>query len=297
MFYLRKKHVYREEADENGEGGGGEAVDGEGAGDESQTDGEGQTQAVTPEIEAKARKMGWTEKSEFKGDPAKWRDASEFLERGENMLPILRKTTEKQQQMIDRQQAELAELKKSMKEFAEYHSKTEQRAYAKAYGDLKAQQMEAVAAGNTEAFKQIDEAIEDLQKEVSQKPKIENKDQEIPPEYTEWAARNRWVDTDPNMLAYGEAQIDYIRRTKPGMSYADQLEEVTKAVKKEFPDKFSNPRRNSAPSVEGSMSVAKKGGKTYADMPKADRETCDRMVARYGINKDEFVKTYFSDEA
>lgn len=290
MFYLRKQHVYRDEADENGEAGGaapeGDAAKGEG---ESQT--EGQSQTVTPEIEAEARKMGWTPQDEFKGDPAKWRPADEFVERGRNMLPILRKTVEKQQN-------ELAELKKSIKEFAEYHSKTEQRAYAKAYGDLKAQQMEAVAAGNTEAFKQIDQKIEELHEEVSSKKPITVPKDDNPaddPVYMEWASRNKWVDTDPELSAYAEGQGLYLNKSR-GLRGLDLLEEVTRAVKQKFPEKFSNPRRNSAPSVEGATPVAKKGnGKTYADMPKEDRETCDRMVKRYGISKDEFVKTYFEE--
>ena len=285
MDYMRKQHVYRQESDGEGDASGA-APAGDDAG-EAQT--EGQTQSAAPEIEEKARKMGWTPKDEFRGDPAKWRDAEEFVDRGENMLPILRKTVEKQQR-------EMAELQKSILEMREYHSKTEQRAYAKAYGELKAKQMEAVAAGNTEVFQQIDQEIESLQEEVSQKPKPDDKKQEVPPEYTEWATRNRWVSTDPNMLAYGEAQFDYIRRTKPGMSYAEQLEEVTKAVKKEFPEKFSNPRRTSAPSVEGATAVAKKGGKSYADMPKEARDTCDRLVRIHKINKDEYVRTYFEGE-
>lgn len=285
MFYKGMKHVYRQESD--GEGDASSAAPaGDDAG-EAQT--EGQTQSAAPEIEEKARKMGWTPKDEFRGDPAKWRDAEEFVDRGENMLPILRKTVEKQQR-------EMAELQKSILEMREYHSKTEQRAYAKAYGELKAQQMQAVAEGNTEAFQQLDQEIENLQKEVTQKPKDENKAQDVHPDYPEWEARNRWVKTDPVMLAYGEAQVEYIRRTKPGMSYAEQLEEVTKAVKKEFPEKFSNPRRTSAPSVEGATAVAKKGGKSYADMPKEARETCDRLVRIHKINKDEYVRTYFEGE-
>lgn len=289
MFYLRKRHAYREEANENGEAGGA-APAGEGAEGEGQTESqaEGKSQSASPEIEAEARKMGWTSKEEFRGDPDKWRPADEFVERGRNMLPILRKTVEKSQ-------AEIAELKKSIKEFAEYHSKTEQRAYAKAYGDLKAQQMQAVAEGNTEAFKQIDQEIEDLQKEVSGKKPITVPKDDNPaddPVYVEWASRNKWIDTDKELAAYAEGQGLYLHKSR-GLRGSELLEEVTKAVKAKFPDKFSNPRRNSAPSVEGGTPVAKKGGKTYADMPKDDRETCDRMVKRYGISKEEFVKTYF----
>lgn len=293
MFYLRKKYAYREESNGEGDGGGGDATGTEGAegatGAEGASQTEGQTEGASKEVEAEALKMGWTPKDQFKGDPDKWRDAAEFVERGRNMLPILRKTVEKQQ-------AELLDLKKSMKEFAEYHSKTEQRAYAKAYGDLKAQQMEAVAAGDTEAFQAVDEKIEALHKDVAKNrpPAAPKDDQQDDPIYNEWASRNKWMDTDKEMAAYAEGHGVYLNKAR-GLTGVELLEEVTKAVKTQFPDKFSNPRRAAAPSVEGGTPVAKKGGKTYADMPKEDRDTCDRMVKRYGINKDEFVKTYFQE--
>jgi len=37
---------------------------------------------ISQDVIDKATKMGWTEKSQFKGDPAKWRPADEFVERG-----------------------------------------------------------------------------------------------------------------------------------------------------------------------------------------------------------------------
>lgn len=289
MFYKRKRYVYRQEESGDGEAGGA-APAGESEAGASQAEGqtEEKLQTVAPEIEEKARKMGWTPKNEFKGDPAKWRDAAEFVERGENMLPILRKTVEKQQ-------AELADLKKSIKEFAEYHSKTEQRAYAKAYGELKAQQMQAVAEGNTEAFKQIDEKIEDLQKEVSSKKPISVPKDDDPaddPEYMDWASRNKWME-DKTLEKEAVAQAAYLRERGDKRVGEEFLNAVKERVKKEFPEKFSNPRRNSAPSVEGGTPVAKKSGKTFADMPKEDRETCERMEKRYGIKREEYVRTYF----
>lgn len=287
MFYLRKKYAYREES--NGEGDGGSAAAGadgaEGADGASQT--EGQTESASAEIEAEARKMGWTEKAAFKGDPDKWRDAAEFVERGRTMLPILKKT-------VDKQDRKIADLERSIKEFAEYHNKVEQRAYAKAYGDLKAQQMEAVAAGDTEAFQAVDEKIEALHKDVAKNrpPAPPKDDQQEDPIYADWAARNKWMDTDKEMAAYAEGHGVYLNKAR-GLTGVDLLEEVTKAVKAQFPEKFQNPRRAAAPSVEGATSVAKKGGKTYADMPKEDRDTCDRMMQRYGIKKEEYVRTYF----
>ena len=81
--------------------------------------------AEPSEIEQKAMKMGWTPKDQFKGSPDKWRPADEFVERGENMLPIIKA-------QVKRQDREIAELKETLQKFGEYHTKTEQRAYEKA---------------------------------------------------------------------------------------------------------------------------------------------------------------------
>lgn len=47
------------------------------------------------EVEQEARKMGWVEEELWKGDPDKWRPAEEFVERGKNIVPILRDRLEK----------------------------------------------------------------------------------------------------------------------------------------------------------------------------------------------------------
>src|SRR5690606_35489735 len=42
------------------------------------------------DYEAQAKSMGWVPQDEWKGDPDKWTDAQEYVERGEQVLPILR---------------------------------------------------------------------------------------------------------------------------------------------------------------------------------------------------------------
>ena len=39
---------------------------------------------------ARARRMGWIPKDEYGGKPDNWRSAKDFIERGENEMPILR---------------------------------------------------------------------------------------------------------------------------------------------------------------------------------------------------------------
>ena len=48
------------------------------------------TETPSPDIEARARAMGWRPQEEFNGDPAKWKPAEDFVAKGENDLPVLR---------------------------------------------------------------------------------------------------------------------------------------------------------------------------------------------------------------
>ena len=41
------------------------------------------------EVETRALAMGWQPKEQFKGDPSKWRPAEEYVQRGEELLPIV----------------------------------------------------------------------------------------------------------------------------------------------------------------------------------------------------------------
>lgn len=289
-------HRFMEEAGADGAAGGHSAAP---AGDQAGAHSEGADEAAiaaAAAVEAEAAKMGWTPKDQFKGDPAKWRPADEFVERGKNMLPIVQAT-------VKRQERELAELRNTVQDFASHMSKTEQRAYDRALAELKQQRAAAVAAGDGETFDKVDDAITDLRKEAEAKAaKAAPAKADDDPVYTEWEGRNTWLK-DPKMSAFGTAAANYLRSTGETAEGAEFLELVTKEVKAKFPDKFTNPRRDAAPAVEGAAPAARKGGKSYADMPADARAACDRMAKNgYGSDakamsefKASYVKQYFEE--
>lgn len=289
---IRNRHfVYRNEAGDGGEDGGGgkaeEVVDdktGEGA----------KEPEVSAEVIAKAEKMGWTPKDQFRGDPAKWRPADEFVERGENMLPLVKA-------QVKRQEREIAELRAGMKELGEYHSKTEQRAYEKALNELRQQRAEAIAKGDGAAFDKVDSAIETLKEDIRGKT-TKQADSGVDPAFEEWLGRNAWAN-DPKLQAYGSAVAEELRANGEKATGTDLLDLVTKQIKKDFPEKFENPRRNAAPSVEGGAGPRKSGGKSYADLPAEARAACERMAKNaYSDNpkgmaefKANYTKTFFEE--
>ncbi len=294
MLIQGKKHTYQAKEGEDKGGGGSEADTDQ---DKSKAGGE-DDDSVSPEIEEKARKMGWTPKDEFRGDPEKWRGAAEFVDRGENMLPIMRKKAEQQDRKI-------ADLQQTIKDFVEHSTKADKIAFERALKVLKAEQVEAVASGNADKFVEVDEKIADLHKEANEKAKIKIKDDPgEDPEYLEWESRNGWIKKDMECAAYADSYAEFLRKTGDKRVGAEFLDEVAKGVKEKFPKKFTNPRREQPGAVDGGGSAGRsKGGKTFADMPAEARAACDRM-ARNGYEgkpkemaefKANYVATYFEE--
>jgi len=284
MLTLRKFYVLRASADgEGAEPGGAAVVNAPNVvGDTDDKDADEAQQ----QIEARARAMGWTEKSEFKGDPAKWRDAAEFVERGENLLPLVKA----QNKRLER---EVAELKQTTRELGDYLSKTEQRAYDRALADLKQQRKEALAAGDGDAFEKADEQIKTVEREAAEKAakRAEKANDGPDPVYAEWESRNPWLK-DTELSEYAEFAAQKLRASGEKATGAEFLDMVTAKVKAQFPAKFTNPRRESAQAVEGAAPAARRGGKSYADMPADARAACDRM-AKNGFPGDEKAQAQF----
>lgn len=240
--------------------------------------------------EEKARRMGWVPQDEFRGAPEKWRPADEFVQRGEDQMPILR-------ERLRHQDKQLADLQRVVKEFADYHTKVEQNAYQRALRELKTRQAQAVAAGDAQAFVEIDSAIDELRNDAALKkaPTVQEQAPEEHPVFRDWKSKNRWYDNDVEMTAYADNIGAYIKRVNPNMDGDEFFEAVTKKVKKEFPEKFENPRRSDAPAVEGAGNAPRKSGKSYADLPPEAKAACDRFVAKKLTTKERYVRQYFED--
>lgn len=286
MSHFYRKWTLRNEATEGGEDGGGAVT----AQDGQKTEGEA-AKSQPNETEDKARRMGWVPKEEFRGDPDKWRPADEFVERGENMVPILRATVKKQER-------ELAEIKATLQQFAEFHSKTEQRAYEKALNELRQERAAAIAAGDGAKFDKVDGEIEELKRELGSK-KTQTKvtgDGSIPPEQFEpWLARNPWAN-DKKLQIIGHGIAEALVAEGETARGTDLLDLVAKEIKQRYPEKFENPRRQGASSVEGAASAPRKSGKTYADLPPEAKAACDTFTKQKLLTREQYVKQFFDQE-
>lgn len=256
-------------------------------------DGEAPPADAQPDVEDRALAMGWTPKAQFRGDADKWVDAATFVKRGEEFLPFLKANNKRLEQALDRSEKKIGSLEKTLERFAEHNSKTEQRAYERAYRDIQARLDEAAALGDVQGVRAATEELVGLTKEVAA-PNVEKAAPQPDASFDEWIEENPWWTKDKVMTAAAIAIANDIEATE-GMNGGPRFyAEVSKRLKAEMPHKFENPRRQTASTVEGGGQAPRRAGKTYADLPADAKAVCDDFVKRVpGFTREKYCKDFF----
>lgn len=254
------------------------------------------------EIEEKASKMGWVPQEEWKGDPDKWRPAEEFVERGENIVPIMRERIDK----LEKELEVISKLNKSeLKKVRESAYDQAKKEYEKELQSLNKEKFAAIQEADVEKYQQIEGKISNLKK--PEEPKEE--EPQVNPVFEEWRSKNAWYapdlnnvgDADETLTLFANAVAAKIQAEKPGLSPEQFFGEVEKRVKAEFPHKFENPKRKEPGMAESGHQSTPKGKKTFADLPdeakKAYARTAERLK-RQGreYTKEQYAKAYFEED-
>ena len=255
--------------------------------------------------EARARRLGWRPEAEYNGR-REWVPAEKFIETAENELPVLRENLRK---LDERYVKDLGDVNKKLTEqtevlrdFREFASRGEQRAYERARKELLEKRDVAVAHADTETFKQIDGEIAELDKTVKPEAKTEVVERQAntapapDPAITSWIAENSWFSSDKELHAYAKSQDAYLIEAKPGLSVAERLAEVKNRTRKEFPDKFGNTRREEATSVAApgeTPSRTRRDAKSYENLPPEAKAACDKYVKTIpNYKREDYVRDY-----
>jgi len=252
---------------------------------EGQEQQEQQEQQSNP-VEEKAKAQGWVGKEDFKGDPARWVDADTFVKRGEDILPVLKERN-------DHLVKEIGEMKKTLEAFAVFASKGEERAYSRAMREIEGKKQQALQDEDVHAYQAADMLAVELAKERPAIPKVEGTKGEDPL-FTSFKARNKWYESDPELTAEADALgAGYAQQGKP---YAEVLSKVEDRMKRLYPEKFGNSRRDEKGAVEFSADTGlpKKGNaKTYDNLPPDAKKKCDEFVTRIpGYTRERYVADY-----
>lgn len=247
------------------------------------------------EAETKAKRLGWVPKEEFKGDPDKHRSAEEFLERGETMLPFLKRDNDKLHQSMTKLERRLEEQNQTFTKFVEFSSKAEERAYNKAKAELEAKLDGAIETADVAGARQARKEIAEHEASKPEPVKVEQP-VVLNPVIQTWIAENEWFQKDKALNAVAVDIFGELEQEQPGASKSDLLAETKRQVMDKFPKKFGlNPNRDNASAVgsPGGIPPKKKAGKTYEDLPADAKAACTKFVKTIpGYTREKYVKDY-----
>ena len=254
-------------------------------------DAEGQTIAepqIDEETLAEAKRQGWVPQEDYNGPEDKWVDAETFVKKGKEINALLRKDN-------DFLKREVAEMKSTMMEFKKFHADTEKRAYERAMSDLREQKKEAIAAGDGEKVLQVEDAMDELK--VSRKEdKVAAPAQQIDPAFIAWQEDNRWFGKDTELTAEANLIGEVVKRQNPALIGTEFLDEVTKRVKRMYPEKFTNANRSKPNPVEGSTAKPSgPRGKGFNDLPPEAKQACQKFEKQGLVTREQYVKEYFGE--
>lgn len=253
--------------------------------------------------EERARRMGWVPQEDFRGDPAKWVDADTFVDRGENMMPLLKENLSRMEQKFESLEkdsaAKIDKLTDTIEKFAQFHKTTAQRAYKRAEKELKSKMREAVASGDTIAFDAISKEMETLSDEIKE-PESKPPQGGVHPDYPSWQQANAWYGADQELTAFANGVGPIVAQEHPDMNGKPFFEEVTKRVRATFPHKFTNPNKEKPVPVEGGGGGGGSDGKKkkgWSDLPNEAKEAYSSHFAGIkGFSKDDYAKDYWTQE-
>lgn len=233
--------------------------------------------------EARARRMGWVAKEDFRGDGGvQWVDAETFVKRAEQSSDILvernkaldrrleqsEKRFQEYQNNSERQlkdmSGQLRELQETLVDFRGFAMSANERAYKKARQELEHEMRRAVSEADIDRFDAIKARVDELDQEAVQYVAKETKREEVaappaapaapaappevepPPEVKDWVGRNQWF-VNPElafMNQYAQRIHMQLMKEEPGLSLRENLDKVTDRVRRKFPEEFGiNPRR------------------------------------------------------
>lgn len=238
-----------------------------------------QTSEATPQvdpIEVEAREQGWKPKEEYEGDPAKWRPAKEFVERGELFGKI------------DHMGKELKETRKALKMLQDHHTKVRETEYNRALTELKALQKKHLEEGNSDGYLETTELLTDLKAEQKAREVVQQNVPNQPDQrFINWVSANKWYEKDAEMRKYADTLGAGYAASNPGIDPEEVLQYVTKEVRTRFSTKFVNPNREKPSTVEGASTGA--ANKSSFELTDDERKVMNTFVRAGVMSKEDYI--------
>ena len=259
---------------------------------EIQTENTVEPHSIEQDTITEAKRQGWVPQDEYDGPTEKWVDAETFVKKGKEINALLRKDNE----FLKR---EVAEMKSTMMEFKKFSADNEKRAYERALSELREQKKQAVSQGDGDKLLEVDDAIEELKEQrakEAQQIKVETNKPD--PLFVEWNDENKWFGKDTELTEEANMIGETIKRRQPTLIGREFLDEVTKRVKKMYPEKFTNANRDKPSPVEGTTgnkSSSKTGKYSFNDLPPEAKSACLKFEKQKLLSREEYIRDFFGE--
>jgi len=225
------------------------------------------------DVEALARKMGWTEKEKFRGDQSKFIDASTYILNTHNINSTLKNKVKEITSAVDH-----------LKAFNENVYNAEVKRLQKEVEELKTQRKTAIADGDVERVEEIEKQIDDIHASVPQKPVA----QETPtanPIFESWVMDNQWYRDDKELRVWADEQGQEYK----GLSYDKILKFVKRDIVAAFPDKFKKKTVPGAGVEGGSRQATSRTKISEANLTEEQRGIMKSFISHGVMSAAEYI--------
>lgn len=268
-----------------------------------------------PELVSEASKLGWVDKDNWKGDESKWIDAKTFMEKREQLTPVLARENKRLDEELKTARQQIKQLQEDGKQFQELIRRQAERDKAELterYERALKDKANAVKEGDDAAFLAAENEQKKLEEEaraLDEQAKKKQADANAPhPDFEPWLVANPWYRDDPELNFAANYTFNAMVQSGTSLRGKALFDAVKKKVMKMHPDKFEDADNERGNTVEGedtepvNSRLRKLGGKTYADLPADAKATCDRYIRNGWIAKGQkeadfraaFAKEYFA---
>jgi hypothetical protein len=245
------------------------------------------------DYEAKATEIGWAPKDKFRGRPDAWVDAKTYFEKGEFVLPIVKQQRDEAKKDAAELRKEVADMKKAMGEFQKFTEDAAERKYKADVAQLKEAKANAVEAGDKTAFKQAEDALDEL-REAKPKPVEVKPTQTGDPEFETWVKDNDWYISDAPKRRLANAIGLDLTQENPNLRGAALFKAVSAEMERIETEKSGTERPG--PQRGGKATGSNSKARTFDNLPKEYKDAYSSWE-RKGIKmtKEQYVSKVDAD--
>lgn len=240
------------------------------------------TEPVEISVEDRAREQGWQPAEEYEGDKSKWVSAETFVAKGELISKI---------EAIGK---ELKNTKKAMHMLQDHHTKVKEAEFTRAVNYLKQQKKQAYESGDVDKIIEIDEQLVNVKETQKQQAMIRTQEEQVEetvhPNFVQWVDKNSWYNTDAELREASDAIGLAHAKANPNKTPEEVLDFVSRKIKATYSEKFSNPNRDKASSVEGAGSSARTKKVSDFDMSEEEVRVMNTFVRQGIMTKEDYMK-------